>query len=141
MLTNFEIHDLIYVYFDGHEIDLHNEYDFIAEKVMITKTEIRLLFQKTDNLLLNPPFEFLQFNAYNYSYLLNKAPDQDQIWNDTCIDGITYYPSSEREIHNALIDQRAAKEEDDLIFNFMSNRIIRIGAERIILEGFNSASF
>ncbi len=134
MLTNFEIHDLIHIHVGGKEIDLHNDYSFIPDQFLVTKSEIKILFEKSNSGLALRANNSIQFTAKNYSYLFTIDPDPDYIINDCDLDGITFFPSADRDINDGLIDQVKPTATDDLILMFMSGRTIRFCAKEVFVE-------
>ncbi len=138
MQTNFEIHDLIYIQFGGKEIDLHNDFSFAADQFLVTDKEIKLLFEKFSSRKDHNANYAIQFTAKNYSYLFTIDPDPTYIINDSHLDGITFFPSVDRDINDGLIDQKRPTAKDDLIFMFMSGRTIRFCAEEVFVEEIES---
>ena len=134
MLTNFKIKNLIYLCYEGFEIDLHNFYNFSISNLEVHPDQIIIPFQRlNNNISAESPFSKITFTAYNYSYFQNSDPSIEHLSDDHTLSELTFYPSDDRQNNTFLIDQEDPKETDDLILNFCSDRIIRLKAEKIIV--------
>jgi len=135
MKTNFKIISFTEIDFNGIELDLHNNFDFIAENTEISEKQIILHFRKSKGYwATNTKFENIYFIINNYNFLNQIDPQIEFIQDDTCLSGLTFFDSDFREENYGLIDRAVPKESDDIIFSFESERVIRVNCDSIILK-------
>lgn len=136
MDVNFEIRDLIYIRIGDTLFDLHNDFDFLAQEIQMQGNILKLHFRSNSNAGQPQPCKGLFFTAFKVNYLAITEPNLEFLAEDSRLDGITFYPSADRQTNNALIDQAIPTPTDDLLFQFLSDRVVRIKADRIHVETF-----
>ena len=135
MKANFKIISFTEIDFNGIELDLHNNFDFIAENTEISDKQITLYFRKSKgDWARNTKFEKIYFILDNYTFLKQISPQTEFIEDDSCLSGLTYFDSDFREENYSLFDRAVPNESDDIIFSFESERIIRVNCDSITLK-------
>lgn len=136
MITNFEIILFREVLYNGQEIDIHNNFDFVGYEYKIANRELILKWIKSERVLFkedefsklrlihsNVSFLSISYDSKNYEF-----PDDDN-----CLSEVTFFPSTERETNNEFVDQNKPNDNDDIIYTFQSEHFIRVGCESILL--------
>ena len=132
MNVNFKIISFTEIEFNGIEFDLHNNFDFLAENTQISEKQIHLYFRKSSgNWAENIKIQNLSFTLDNYTFLKQIEPNQEFIEDDFCLSGITFFDSSYRQEDDYLMEKEIPDENDDIIFSFESERIIRVNCETV----------
>ena len=135
MKTNFKIISFTEIELNGFEIDLHNNFDFLAEKTEISENRIRLCFRKSSGQWAeNVKIEKLFFILDNYTFLKQIEPEAEFIEDDFCLSGITFFDNDLREEDYSLMERKLPNEGDDIIFSFESERVIRVNCKTITCE-------
>lgn len=134
MDTNFSIASFTEIEFQGVLIDLHNCYDFIAESIHVDKAKLSFEFRKTTGeWIQHVEFSNLYFVFKGLNYLKQIEPDIDSLKDDACLSGITFYDADLRDEDYNFIERNIPNKEDDIIFSFESDRLIRINCNAVIL--------
>jgi hypothetical protein len=135
MKTNFQIRNFIEIEYGGRTFDLHNNFDFIGYNYQPSIKSLTLNWQKT-------PGDWVPHNEItNFSILhqdvsfLNIAIENGDNSGVVTMDltDLTFYPSSERETNNCLLDQVSPKEGDDILYIFEDDMFIRVGCSEVLL--------
>ncbi len=135
MIANFEIISFTEVKSDGVEYDLHNNFDFLADRTEISESQIHLYFIKSKGSWADiVKCNSLLFILSNYSFLKQIQPSKELLEDDFCLSGITFFDNDYREEDYGLMDRLFPKENDDIIFTFESERMIRVNCERAELR-------
>lgn len=135
MRTNFKIVSFTEIEFDGIVFDLHNNFEFIAEDIEKTKKRITLHFKKTNGEWAKEVnCQEIYFSFDNYNFIKEISPVIEFITDDFCLSGITYFSSNFREENYGLTERKYPNEDDDIIFSFESERVIRINCETVTLK-------
>ena len=135
MKVNFKIISFTEIEYEGTELDLHNNFDFIAKDTEISETQIKLHFRKSKgSWAVNAKHENLYFTVDNYSFLKQIGPKAEFAADDFCLSGITFFDSNFREEDYGLMERAIPNEGDDIIFSFESDRVIRVNCEAITLN-------
>lgn len=133
MTTNFKIISFTKIELNGIEFDLHNDFEFLAEKTEILESSIKLYFNKSSEPWVNNvKAEKLIFILENYNFLKQIEPKEEYIEDDFCLSGITFFDNDFRDEDYGLMDRVHPKENDDIIFSFESERVIRVNCETVI---------
>ena len=132
--SNFKIHNFIEVEIGGRVLDLHNNFDFTGYQTDKFSNDINLYFKKSEGdwVPVNE-VDSLIFTLKNVTYQKTIAPNQDLIKDDNCLAGITYFYQEDREENYALLDKELPDPQDDIIFTFESERVIRVNCENVTL--------
>lgn len=132
MKANFKIISFIEIEYNGIEYDLHNNFDFQPQQLQISEQQIILHFKKSKgNWAENVACRDIYFVLENYSFLKEIAPKSEYREDDFCLSGITYFDSDFREENYGLLQREYPNENDDIIFSFESERVIRVNCETI----------
>jgi hypothetical protein len=133
MKTNFTITENSAILFEGHLLDIHNNFDHSG----ITNTEgkLRIEFVKSiNNWIRNEPYYQLIFECFlvNYNFVQKgdtKALNEEK----NTLAYISYFSSKLRNINTGLQSKLKSNKSDDIIFCFEDGGIIRIGCQEINL--------
>jgi hypothetical protein len=135
MKVNFDIKDNHAIEIAGRHIDLHNNFDFVGFDYNIANREIKLYWRKSSG-------DWVDKNEFTSLVLTHKAVtylkviDQDEnstYEDDNCLDEITFFPSTAREINDSIIPQSKPNDEDDILYFFENGQRIRIHCKEIEL--------
>jgi hypothetical protein len=134
MKTNFKIISFTEIEFNGIELDLHNNFDFISANTQISAKQIALHFRRsTGDWAVKTAYQNLYFILDNYNFLKQIDPNPECIEDDACLSGITFFDKDLREEDYGLIERPVPNEDDDIIFSFESERVIRVNCETLTL--------
>jgi hypothetical protein len=132
--SNFKIRNFIEVEIEGRVLDLHNNFDFTGYEIDKISNDINLYFEKSDGDWVSADeVNKLIFTLQNVHYLKTIAPNQELISDDNCLAGITYFYQEDREENYGLLDKELPGPQDDIIFTFESERVIRANCENVTL--------
>lgn len=135
MKTNFKIASFTEIEFKGILLDLHNNFDFFADQIEISENKILLHFKKSSgDWAENETIHKLTFILEDYTFLRQIAPSRDFLVDDFCLSAITFLDSDYRDDDYALIERQYPKEDDDIIFSFESDRVIRVNCKTATLR-------
>jgi len=135
MKVNFKIISFTEIEYEGIQLDLHNNFDFIAADTEISEKQIKLHFKKSKGAwAANTMYEDLYFIADNYNFLKQLAPNPEFMADDFCLAGITFFDADYREEDYGLMERVIPNNDDDIIFSFESERVIRINCEMVTLN-------
>ena len=135
MKVEFDIIDNHALSFEGHHIDLHNNFDFVGYDYNKAERQIKMNWKKSSGDWVRK-YEFSSLILKHSAVTFLKVIDQDQIGNGEesgCLGEISFFPSSEREVNDQLLPQSRPNEGDDIIYFFESGQCIRIHCEKIEL--------
>jgi len=94
MKTNFKIISFTEIEFNGIELDLHNNYEFINGKTEISAHQISLYFRKSNrDWAIHAAYQNLYFVLSNYTFLKQIDANPELIEDDFCLSGITFFDS------------------------------------------------
>lgn len=136
MEVNFKIISFTEIEYKGIELDLHNNFDFIAADTEISEKQIKLHFTKSKgDWAAHTMYENLYFIADNYNFLKQLSPNPEfMAADDFCLAGITFFDADYRAEDYGLMERAMPDNDDDIIFSFESERVIRINCERVTLS-------
>ena len=135
MTSNFKIHNFIEVEIEEHTIDLHNNFLFITYAHNEPANELNIYFHKSkgDWVPLDE-FDILTFTLSEIHYLKTIDPSPEFLNDDQYLAGITFYYPDDREENFNLLYRQLPELEDDIIFTFESDRVIRANCESVTLK-------
>ena len=134
MIVNFNIVDFSALNYKGRHIDLHNNFDFIGSDYEIVSKRLVLTWKKSiGNWVKVDEFSKLTLIHSNVSFLNYNYDNNTLSSFDNCLSEITFFPSTERTKNKEFIDQAKPKEDDDIIYSFVTDHFIRVGCENILL--------
>jgi hypothetical protein len=135
MTSNFKILNFIEVEFEGREFDLHNNFSFITYSHDKQTDELKIYFDKSNGKWVpKDELDKLTFTLSKIHYLTAIDPKPELIADDGCLSGITFYYSNDREDNSSLLDRQQPESQDDIIFTFESNRVIRVNCDTVTLK-------
>ncbi|HLO37206.1 MAG TPA: hypothetical protein VK173_01815 [Lacibacter sp.] len=135
MKTNFKIISFTEIEFNGLELDLHNNYDFIPSNTEISDKRMTLHFRKSKgDWAVNTKYQNLYFILENYTFLKQIDPKPEFMEDDSCLSGITFFDNDFREEDYGLMEREIPNESDDIIFSFESERVIRANCNTLTLK-------
>ncbi len=135
MTSNFKIRNFIEVVFEGRELDLHNNFSFVTYCYDKQADELKVHFDKANgDWVPTDEFDKLTFTLSKIHYLKTVEPKPEIITDDNCLSGITFYYSDDREDNSSLLDRERPESEDDIIFTFESDRVIRVNCDTVTLK-------
>ncbi|MGI4752036.1 MAG: hypothetical protein ACRYFB_15490 [Janthinobacterium lividum] len=135
MKINFEITDNYGLNYEGRQIDLHNNFDFVGFDYNVANREIKLNWIKSIE-------EWIDKDELSSLVLIHKAvtflkvieQDEKSTYNDdSCLGEITFFPSTAREFDDSLIAQSKPNVGDDIKYFFENGQRIIIHCEQIEL--------
>ena len=127
MKANFILYQNYAIHFDNKHLDLHNNFDFEEFFYNIEKRQLTLHWKgvKADWVPADNPSKLI-ITIYEVGFLKIVPRDNEMPFSeDTCLNDLTYYSSSEREEDECVYGQEKPTENDDIIFKFQSGQIIR----------------
>lgn len=135
MTSNFIIKSYTEIEFNGRHIDLHNNFSFVPASFQQSNNIIKFHFNKSEGTWV-PKNELnkLSFTFTDVNFLKTIPPGSGYIDDDYCLANITYYDSEDREENYWLTDKPEPSENDDIIFTFESDRVIRINCSKVELR-------
>jgi hypothetical protein len=135
MKSNFQIKNFIEIKYCGRTLDLHNNFDFIGFNYQPSLNSLVLNWQKNNGDWV-PKDEIFNLSILhqNVTYLNNPFDSQAiSTVGKYGLTDLTFYPSSDRETNNRLLDQESPKEGDDILYIFEGDMFIRVSCSDIIL--------
>jgi len=130
MTTNFEIEGNYAVRQDGRMYDLHNNFDVASFHYETSAREFKIIWKKSKGDWIKPdddPEELVILHK-EVSFLLITDMDKERDEsNDTCLRDITFFASSHRNMNDSLVIQEKPNADDDLLYFFENEQIIRVG--------------
>jgi len=136
MKVNFDITDNYALSIAGRHIDLHNNFDFVGFEYDVADREIKLRWEKSGGDWVDKN-EFLSLVLTHSEVTFLKIIEQDEksIFDDnSCLEDITFFPSTEREINDCIVSQSKPNDGDDILYFFENGKRIRIHCEKIELS-------
>jgi hypothetical protein len=128
--TNFKIKDLVQVELNGQHFDLQNDFEYAGYEKEEDRVQVKFKKKPRDWSAVSNP-DFLVFTCGSIYFFDEIQPTT--IENDKMLAGITYFDSEDR-VNNYLLNDRATPEaNDDIIFTFESDRVLRIQCHSIEL--------
>ena len=132
MIANFKIISFTEIELNGIEFDLHNNFEFLADETEVLESTIKLYFKKSsESWANNVKANKLIFILENYNFLKQIEPQEEYLEDDLCLSGITFFDNDFRDEDYCLMNRAIPKENDDIIFSFESERVIRVNCETI----------
>jgi hypothetical protein len=135
MNSNFQIKNFIEIKYCGITLDLHNNFDFIGFTYQPSINSLVLNWQKNIGDWV-PKDEILNFSILHRDVtFINNSFDSQTISSigKYALTDLTFYPSSDRETNNQLIDQESPKVGDDILYIFEGEMFIRVSCSEILL--------
>lgn len=99
MKVNFDIINNHALSFEGQQIDLHNNFDFICFEYNVINRDINLNWKRSSGDWVNK-FELSSLVLIHKSVTFLKVTGQDEkstCDDDSCLGEITFFPSTERD--------------------------------------------
>lgn len=137
MQTNFEIEENSAVLLNGIHIDLHNNFEF--KEITQFKSDVRIEFIRSNgDWIHEKEFEKLTFLHENVTFKNSENGFNLEFSEDeNTLSCITFFPKSNREINDAIMEHRKSSENDDIIYLFENGKMFRLNCERIELTAEN----
>ena len=135
MKSNFQIKNFIEIQYCGRTLDLHNNFDFIGFNYQPSRNSLELNWQKSNGDWV-PKDEVLNFSILHQDVTFINNSFDSQTFSSVVKYGLidlTFYPSSDRETNNQLLDQESPKEGDDILYIFEGDMFIRVSCSEILL--------
>ncbi len=131
--VNFEIEHHRDILFQEQLLDLHNHFDFRG--VSKSPESIEILFEKDKNAQRAPEdIQGLSFFCRRITYLFERTGSTDAYpVDEKILRSITFFPNDMREESDSMTDQRIPDPDDDLIFCFEDDSLIRLQCEEVEL--------
>lgn len=135
MKTNFSIDNNYALVYQSQHFDLHNNYDFIGYNSNIDRKEFSLFWKVNSGEWVPGKLpKTLKVNIYGVHYLLVHFEDQNYpLTESKTLMDLTYNPSCDRTEHNLVINQPEPTSDDDIIFKFQDESLIRVKGEKLEL--------
>ena len=131
MKTNFEISDNIALTLKNQYFDLHGDFDL--EKIEEDKTDkiVKLYWRKIGKIAQDSFYIILTHSEVNHFEILNNQNDSIE---GKSLSEVTYFSSLARENINSFTSRSNPNVDDDILYFFQNDKIIRINCEEIVLQ-------
>jgi hypothetical protein len=135
MKVNFDIKDNQAIEIEGRHIDLHNNFDFVGFDYKIAEREIIIHWKKSSGEWVDKnEFSSLVLTHKDVTYLKVIEQDENSTYeDDCCLDVMSFFPSTAREINDSIVPQSRPNEGDDILYFFENGQRIRINCKQIEL--------
>jgi len=135
MKANFKIKGFRDIEFQGKLIDLHNSYDLQSFEYNInTKTLILFWTKSVEVWGSTADYEKITLTHIGVNYLHASFSPSIQFPKDNqCLSEVTFYPANERLENSFFLEQEESKDGDDIIYSFISDQVIRVGCDEVLL--------
>jgi hypothetical protein len=133
MTSNFRLYLNYAIHIGEKHLDLHNNYDFAGFEYHAANRSLVLFWNSSIEEWVpkdNPPQLVLTISEVEYLLILPRDPGYP-FTEDSCLMDFTYFPSSDREENECVGSQELPNEDDDIIFKFQSQMVIRVKGERV----------
>jgi len=136
MKVNFDIKDNIALKFEGHYIDLHNNFKFIGFDYNVNERELKMSWTKSNgDWVKENELSSLILTHKLITFLTITYPERKENFDDDkCLGEITFFPSSSREINDSMTNQAKPNDEDDILYFFENGQFIIINCEQVELS-------
>jgi hypothetical protein len=131
MKTNFLITDNYAFTFNSKLIDIHNNYDFEGYQYEVKENQLKLFFirRNDDWVDRKEPFKLILNHKNIKEYIIENESEEF----DRSVVEVTFFPSYEK-FDDSLMVRIEPEENDDIIYIFESDQILRIVCKEVILE-------
>ena len=135
MKVNFKMEEGYAVDYNGEHIDLHNCFDFVGITEDTARDELKMEWKKTiGDWVREDEYDSLTFVFKNISYkYIDEGNEYDVPENKSGMSEISVFPSTERDVNDCFIFKAVPGEEDDMMFDFVNGKVIRICCEVVEL--------
>ena len=133
MTANFILYQNYAIHFADKHLDLHNNFDFKSFSFDIDTRTLTLNWKSKNAkwVPLDNPSN-LSLRVIDVEYLKVVPRDSETPFTeDNCLSDLTYYPSSERQEDDCVSYQESPTTDDDIIFKFQSEQMIRVKGSEI----------
>jgi hypothetical protein len=135
MKANFTIKKLEVLY-NGKTIDLHNNFDLIRIEHFVKDNSVMLYWIKsTGAWAVSEAYQQVTIIHEGVSFFtILPASGELPIHENSSLEAVTFYPSSNRNENEFFLDQEEPLGEDDIIYAFVGGMTIRVGCDEVILQ-------
>jgi hypothetical protein len=133
MTANFLIYQNYAIQLGDKHLDLHNNFDFKGFSFDIDTRKLTLNWngKNADWVPTDNP-STLSITVFDVDYLKVIPRNVDTpLTEDNCLSDFTYYSSLERQDDECVLMKETPSNDDDLIFKFESEQIIRVKGSKI----------
>jgi predicted flavoprotein YhiN len=136
MRVNFKIEDFRDILFDGSRIDLHNNFLFKGFNYDLVNRQVILHWSKgIGDWIPVTEFETVTITHFGVSYFIVLQTSVNlSIDDQRTLSEVSFFPSSEREEMEQCLDKMQPDENDDIIYTFIGEQVLRIGCEDVVLK-------
>lgn len=136
MIVNFDIKDNFALNYEGREVDLHNNFDFIGFDYNVAERQVQLRWKKpVGHWVDNNEISSLCLIHKAVNYLMVIEQDENSTYaDDSCLGEITFVPSTLRDLNDIIVPQSEPSEEDDILYLFENGQRIRIHCKELELR-------
>jgi hypothetical protein len=136
MIVNFDITDNFALNYEGRDVDLQNNFDFVGFDYNVAERQVKLSWKKSSGHWVDKneiSSLFLIHKAVNYLMVIEQ--DENSTYaDDSCLGEITFVPSTLRELNDIIVPQSKPSEEDDILYLFENGQRIRIHCKELELS-------
>ena len=134
-LTNFHINnDNIALNYNGHYLDIHNNYDFRGFNLDTLSNQLELKWTRSNEEWANEKLCGFKLVFQNVTFLKIKERDSGlPFTEDTCMNFICFSPQNMRNDFGGYVEPQNVTEEDDLNINFESEQGFKINSSLVEL--------
>ena len=133
MQTNFLLFENYAIKLGDKHLDLHNNFDFKGFSFEIDTRKLILDWNGRNADWVpkdNPSTLSITVFAVDYLKVIPRNVDIP-FTEDNCLIDLTYYPSSDRQDDESIVMKETPSDDDDLIFKFESDQIVRVKGSKI----------
>jgi hypothetical protein len=135
MKANFKIENFRDILFEGKYFDLHNNFKFESFHYDLESAQVTLEWVKDiGNWIPDSEFETVTITHTGVLYFkVLPTSENASLYDRQTLSEVTFFPSSERDEMEQFLNQMEPDEDDDIIYTFIGEQILRIGCENVIL--------
>ena len=133
MKTNFSLPYNSGIHFQGRDIDLHNCFEFVELKEHFPEKAVTIKFEKlNESWVRDDEFDTISFKLKGITfYHKSSSADNEYLENAKTLEFITFFSPELRDINNSLVLKEYPDENDDILFHFVNEDIIRVACGEV----------
>ena len=136
MIVNFDITNNSSLNYEGRDVDLHNNFDFLGFDYNVAEKQVILRWKNSsDHWVDRNEISNLFLIHKTVNYLMVIEQDENSTYaDDSCLGEITFVPSTLRDLNDIIVPQSKPSEDDDILYLFKNGQRIRIHCKELELS-------